>query len=475
MKVIVNQNLKCTYIKGNGRFMPNYNYPELYEKYDEICKDNIVFEMVRNLFVDMKLDEKNIGKKNWNPLSKYIKKGDNVLLKPNMVMDKNLGNYGEDCLYTNVSVVAAILVYVFKALDNTGSVIVADAPVQQCNFENLLETSGYNEMKAYFDKKGFKFSIKDLRGLKSYYKDGNLIQEEIEGCGTIVDLGKRSYHYTTESSYYEKIRITNYDPNELFMHHNDKKHEYYIANDVLNADVIINIPKPKAHRKAGVTIGLKNFVGANVRKEYLPHHRIGDIKSGGDEYNKESFLLLMSSKLKDKANISRKMKKYRITKVYNGIAKIMSGFDKRFVSKEKNREGSWYGNDTIWRTILDINAIVQYGNKNGKLEDKPQRKIINIADMIVVGEKEGPLLPSPKKCGVLVFSEDIIAFDYVIATIMGFDYEKIPTLNKIQFNPCKIEINSNNKKWNSKKIQDIRNCDTLKITPSDGWKNHIEK
>ena len=183
----------------------------------------------------------------------------------------------------------------------------------------------------------------------------------------------------------------------------------------------------------------------------------------------------MSSKLKDKANISRKMKKYRITKVYNGIAKIMSGFDKRFVSKEKNREGSWYGNDTIWRTILDINAIVQYGNKNGKLEDKPQRKIINIADMIVVGEKEGPLLPSPKKCGVLVFSEDIIAFDYVIATIMGFDYKKIPTLNKIQFNPCKIEINSNNKKWNSKKIQDIRNCDTLKITPSDGWKNHIEK
>ena len=58
---------------------------------------------------------------------------------------------------------------------------------------------------------------------------------------------------------------------------------------------------------------------------------------------------------------------------------------------------------------------------------------------------------------------------------MGFDYKKIPTLNKIQFNPCKIEINSNNKKWNSKKRQDIRNCDTLKITPSDGWKNHIEK
>ena len=44
------------------------------------------------------------------------------------------------------------------------------------------------------------------------------------------------------------------------------------------------MPKPKCHRKAGMTSALKNFVGANVRKEFLPHHTMGSIKEGGDEY-----------------------------------------------------------------------------------------------------------------------------------------------------------------------------------------------
>jgi hypothetical protein len=35
-----------------------------------------------------------------------------------------------------------------------------------------------------------------------------------------------------------------------------------IAKDVLEADIIINLPKLKMHKKAGVTNALKNFVGS---------------------------------------------------------------------------------------------------------------------------------------------------------------------------------------------------------------------
>ena len=67
----------------------------------------------------------------------------------------------------------------------------------------------------------------------------------------------------------KNMRITNYDPSIMQRHHNEEKHEYYISDYALQADVIINIPKPKCHRKAGMTAALKNFVGLNVRKEFV--------------------------------------------------------------------------------------------------------------------------------------------------------------------------------------------------------------
>ena len=53
---------------------------------------------------------------------------------------------------------------------------------------------------------------------------------------------------------------------------------------VLEADVIVNLPKLKTHKKAGVTCALKNLIGINGNKEYLPHHRIGGHNLGGDCY-----------------------------------------------------------------------------------------------------------------------------------------------------------------------------------------------
>ena len=467
------------YPKGKELVYPNEKYAELNIEHDRYNKHNDVFSMLRDCFIILKLDEKNIGTKKWNPLGKIIKPGNQVLLKPNLVLDENKSGDGTDCLYTNPSVVSAIINYVWKALNGNGKIIVADAPVQQCDFDNLIKKSGYEYLVDYYQKKGVNIELKDLRGLVAKKENNVLVQKLVEDNGIIVDLSINSEHANIGD--YKKNRITNYNPNELLSHHNLLKHEYLISKDILESDVIINIPKPKAHRKAGVTIGLKNFIGANVRKEYLPHHRTGSIDEGGDEYLKKSFLLKNSSKLIDKFNIYKSQGKYKKARILNKIARIMAAVDKRFVSKETNREGSWYGNDTIWRTIIDVNKIVKYSNNIGKMCDKPQRKIFTIADMIYIGEKEGPLLPSSKYAGMIAMSDDLVCFDEAICTILGFDINKIPLYQHIREKrkyPLVLEeepiIVSNKESINNKTIKDIPKKNTLSIEPSSGWKNHIE-
>ena len=50
------------------------------------------------------------------------------------------------------------------------------------------------------------------------------------------------------------------------------------------AEVLISLPKLKTHKKVGVTLSLKNLVGINGDKNYLPHFCIGTPDEGGDEF-----------------------------------------------------------------------------------------------------------------------------------------------------------------------------------------------
>jgi uncharacterized protein (DUF362 family) len=52
-------------------------------------------------------------------------------------------------------------------------------------------------------------------------------------------------------------------------------------------------------------------------------------------------------------------------------------------------------------------------------------------DAIVAGEDCGPLKPRPKHCGLLVWGEDPGMVDVACATLMGFDWRKIPLLSHL--------------------------------------------
>ena len=91
-------------------------------------------------------------------------------------------------------------------------------------------------------------------------------------------------------------------------------------------------------------------------------------------------------------------------------------------------DGDWSGNDTIWRTVIDLVRIITYSDFNGKLHNVKQRKFFSVIDGIIGGDKNGPLVPSPKNAKTIIMGEDLYLTDLVSSFLMGLNYKKIPLM-----------------------------------------------
>lgn len=434
-------------------FNPSTKYPEGLNL--DIKSDPRIYDEVRNLLIEMNLDKKNIGKKNWNPFGDYVKKNNKVVIKPNLVKHINASKDGNtDSLITNFAIIRPIIDYVLIALKNTGSLVVGDAPVQECDFKQVIQVNNLEEGINVYKNKGYNIKLSDFRQ-----------HQNANAKSVLVDLSNDS-EFIEVDNLCDKYAITNYNLKYMREHHNASKHEYLIAKDILDADVIINLPKPKVHRKAGMTACLKNFIGVNTKKEYIPHHRNGNVSSGGDEFPEHSLVKKMESKVKNYSYTKNIFLKY-IRKGLNGVLKISK--------KDRYMEGSWYGNDTIWRSILDINKIVNYANKKGNMQNEKQRIVLNIADMIISGEKEGPLIPSNKEVGMLVASFNSLNMDSVICSIMGFETNKIKyILNGYKISKYSLSNGKYDIYCEGKKVKDIEKYNH-RFIPTDGWYDYLYK
>lgn len=482
--VVVYKQKTKEYPDKRNKYRPGVLYPEYpFGKFEISSKANNIYHSVREAYHMMRLDIKNWGMPEWNPLGEIVKPGNTVLIKPNLVKELNyIKENGTDCLYTHPSVAAAVIDYVVIALKGKGKIIVGDAPVQECKWTTLINQSGYEELIEWYKEHSINIELIDFRELSSEIKRGIYVQSvNSYAKGKVIDLGSDSDFSDTFQKDYKRIRITNYDPTVLLKHHNRNKHEYYVSEYMLQADVIINMPKPKTHRKAGMTGALKNFVGINIRKEYLPHHTMGAVDEGGDEYDKKSWIHSMRSNIWDKRNVASANKRYAAAYVYKWISRFLTLI--LIVKGNRYSEGSWHGNRTINHTVVDLNKIVLYADKSGIMRDIPQRKIFIVADMIISGERDGPLAPSPRKLGVLVMGKDQVCFDEVIATIMGFNVNKIPVIASAKQSTGRYKISdhqnisiihSNIKTLNRKTIDQITFEDSFKFEAAPGWKGHIE-
>lgn len=457
--------------------------------------DNLhVQKAVEEAFCMMGYDAEHIGKPEWNPLGEIIRPGDKVLIKPNMVMHRNYNLHGGiECLFTQSSVVEAVLKYVVRALGGSegGQVIVADAPMQACDFDQLITEFGYQEMIDNYQRQypEINFKLKDLRGIKSVWKNGFYRYHENPNVEQmVVRLDANSEFANLPPERIAAMRVTDYDPDIMLQHHNAERHEYAVAKDILDADVIINMPKPKTHRKAGITSALKNLVGMCVRKEYLPHHTNGEYteessKEGGDAYKNRTVFRRVQDYLLDYKN--RCAQTYNWPKLAWLLQQLLraNNLFARFLCEEEFSEGNWYGNHTISKTITDLNKIVFYAKKNGEMSPDGKKKVrryLIVADMIVAGDGEGPLSPSPNPLGIIGVADNPVCFDEVIATLYGAKMEYMHTINQARStsdgkyplvnNEEKACIKSNVHAWNGKKCQDIKLKDKLLVTPTTGWR-----
>lgn len=443
-----------------GLFWGEQNYPERSDYFDE---NNHIFKLIETGFREMGLDAGHYGSPEWNPLSAYISPGDNVLIKPNMVLHANNGDGGVECLYTHPSLVVPVIKYVARALNGTGEIVVGDAPLQRCDFMKLITESGYYEIVETYKKRGVNITLVDFRNVKVYIEGSvRYLQESKKEGGCIVRLENTSAFEGVEKNKIDRFRITGYSPGTLNTHHGEGFHEYKVSEYLLNADVVINMPKPKTHRKAGITAALKNMVGINASKEFLPHHTSLGTGDNGDEYEGSSEWHNLASRLLDIKNELNDKGEYELARE---TTLIYEKCFKRAIDQSATgySEGSWYGNDTIWRTIQDLNYILFHSDKNGILHDDIQRKVFVIGDMIIAGEEEGPLEPSPKPMGLICMGENPVMIDRTVAEVMGFDWMRIPSLCRVSIGG----ISSDDK--DRVVITNDENRRVSKFEPSLGW------
>lgn len=457
-------------------FHPGALYPEY--PFGQTGPENGCYWAIRELFRLLGLDRAGFGQASWNPLGEVIKPGDHVFIKPNFVRHYN-GVGGTEPLITHGSVIRAVLDYAFIALEGSGEITIGDAPYLDADFAAIARLTGTGQIVEYYRSQGIRIGLADLRQYRGHVRlIGGLSKEVLPGDRrgySTVDLKTDSDHHGLASDC-GKFRNGYYDLREMQRHHSGERHEYCIANSILDADVVINVPKLKTHSKAGMTCALKNLIGINGLKDWLPHHRAGSAEAGGDDYPCRDPRKDLLARLRDGQVVSSSLPRIAPLRALSAgllLSKKVVPFRDGFEA------GGWHGNDTIPRTISDLNRILFYADKRGVMQATPQRKTFVLVDGIVAGQREGPLVPEPKKCGVLVAGTNPVEVDLACSRLMGYDYRKMPVFKYCMqahkyplFTgaPESIEVLAQG----CSSFHGVYKAHNCGFEPAAGWKGHIE-
>ena len=346
----------------------------------ENYKLDTVKEALDNMFVSMGMDKD-------NPLGKLIKPGMSVAIKPNWVASRWRKSCDHEdnlyCIITHPAVIEVVADKVAIALDGKGEIIIADNPSIDADFEELMAFTGIRKLE---NKYNVPCHIYDLRplicpSLEVYGKKDKMVKAPGDPKGQVeINLGENSLLHDVDSTLFRGVFD---EREETVASHTGGTQLYTIAKSIYNADVYISIPKLKTHQKVGATLNLKGLVGTITKKNQLVHWRVGTPETGGDEYpDKESY-------------------------------------DRAYASGILHR-GSWPGNDTIWRMVVDLYKTL-ITNKN--------QKRFTIIDGIMGGEGQGPFCNYSKMSKTLICSDDFLAADIAAVRYMGLNPYKIQYLN----------------------------------------------
>ncbi|MCJ7650917.1 MAG: DUF362 domain-containing protein [Candidatus Lokiarchaeota archaeon] len=463
-------------------FHPPVKYPE----YDgtEVDPKNNIYDHVRQVLYKIGLDKENFNKPNWNPYKDIVKPGMTVFIKPNTVRHYHLDGKEVFSIIIHASILRPILDYVLKALNGSGKIIIGDSQVIFGRFDEAYSITQIDKLLDWVRKDNPKipiecFDLRMVQGVRTWMY-GKWGREKIEKDPlgyTWVNLGDKSAFKDIDP---KRLRIGISSYKVMYKHHSNGKHEYLIPNSFLQSDVVIGIPKFKTHRRTAITLAQKNYFGIPALKDTMPHFITGAASEGGDQYINPSFRKRIVLKLHDQIQSNPFIP---IKFACAVIKKIIWNSSKIIPFKDDIYEAMWYGNDTLWRTLQDLNRIVFYSNKDGKICDTPQKNHFTLIDGIIGGEKSGPVSPDPVYPGLLMAGFNALALDTVGASIMGFDHKKIPLISKTfetssSTHPLffgnieNIKILDGDREFDLATYEKHRN---LNFEPHPNWKGHIER
>ncbi len=414
----------------------------------------------------------------------FIRPGDRVVLKPNWIKQYD-ERYPEPGHWTHVithpSVIEAVARWAAEQLDGRGSVTLCDAPQTDSSFDAIRAYCGLDAMIARLetDFPGVAFALLDLRPEEWKSVDGVTVsRRDLSGDpagSTQVALNDASEFVGFHGQ--GKLYGASYDMAETNRRHCNTTHEYKLCRTPMDADVLINIPKLKTHKKVGLTCALKNLVGINADKNWLPHHTEGTPAEGGDQFPAATAKARLEHRWMGAAKrwFNNKPALSWVLVPLKKLGRPFFGDTQKVV-----RSGNWHGNDTCWRMVLDLNKCLFYFGGDGAKRTRPLRYLV-VVDGIVGGEGNGPMAPDPIACGVMMAGTHPVAVDCAAAVLMGFDPARIRLLTgalnmkELNFTPFRYEdvrIHSRHEPWN-KPLQEIE--DTFSFRPHFGWIGAVEK
>jgi uncharacterized protein (DUF362 family) len=339
-------------------FGPDERYPECPYTPDDLASTNGAYRLVREALRLM--NPEGYGSPDWNPLASVVRPGDCVLIKPNLVDDAEWAN-GQT---THPAFLRPIIDYVYKACGPSGRILLAEGPWAAGVFDRVVVNTGIQATVSHLASRyGIPLTLLDLN-------------KASRDTTPLVDLGTVSELRAVDRVWYDahgEVMQEGGDPGIG---------RYRISPAVLDADVIISVPKVKVHCSGGVTLAMKNMLGI--------------IPAWDGPYEQ--------AQLKDCAHTSD-------------------------VDRAAGPRGMYLDNDTIWRSMADLNRILLYADARGVIHHKRQRRYLAIVDGIVAAE-ESQYHPRPYPLNTVVVGAEPLTVDAVTARCMGFDPRLLKSVTK---------------------------------------------
>ncbi len=472
---------------GPPPFSPDREWPEYpFARRTLSGEPNPAYRAVREALRLLGLDAGRYDTPGWNPLGRVVRPGDTVVLKPNFVRDfRESSDDDANCLITHGAILRAVLDYALIALEGRGRLIIADAPQNDADFDRIRQIAALDSIQQFYTQHApIPVEVYDLRPERAEKIDGVIVGHvPLPGdpAGYVaVDLGRLSM-FTEIDDLCHLLYGSEYEMDELHAHHRPGKHEYLISRTVLEADVVISVPKLKTHKKVGLTVNLKNLVGINGNKNWLPHHREGTPSQGGDQFCEDTLKRRI-----ERVTVARFKRVFPklgpLRRTVAGPIKALGRWVFGDTNRDTVRSGNWYGNDTTWRMVVDLNRILLYADASGRLHEQPVRRFFSVVDAIVAGEGNGPLDATPRACGIVLAGMNPVAVDLACAQIAGFDPGRMRMFGGAladhpqpltRFTAADVRARSNAPAWDGP-LTAVAGLDPP-LRPHFGWRGHVER